>query len=341
LEKLSQGEKPKAVVMLSGGLDSTLALALTKKLGFEPVALSLKTPFCNFDCGGGACAGDVSDVARKQGVRWVVKELGQEYIEMVRKPKFGRGSGMNPCIDCRVMMFKEGKKLMDDIGADLLVTGEVLGQRPMSQNMRAMEIIERESGLEGRILRPLSASSMKPSVLQRLDPAARSNLLHISGRSRRQQIELAKSLGIQNYPNSGGGCILTEKAYSRRLRDLFEHMKDVDARDIELLKLGRHFRLSPTCKFVVGRNMVENREIELLARDSELLVIARDYVGPTCLLQGGGEPYWDLAASICVRYSDAPKDNPTFVSFMDSGEKLVQERLALALEEAKVKELMI
>jgi tRNA-specific 2-thiouridylase len=305
--------KPKAVVMLSGGLDSTLALAITKNLGFEPIALSLKTPFCNFDCGGGACAGDVSDVARRQNIKWVARELGDEYIEMVRNPKHGRGTGMNPCIDCRVMMFKEGKKLMEEVGAQFLVTGEVLGQRPMSQNMKAMEIIEKESGLEGKILRPLSAKLLKPTEAESKGMVDRNRLLAISGRSRREQIRLAKELGISRYPNSGGGCILTEKAYAARLRDLFEHTSKVTKRDTDLLKIGRHFRLSPNCKLIVGRNMVENNEIEILSDDDEVLMTTRDYVGPTCLLQGDPLQKKVIAAGICVRYSDAPKERDAVV----------------------------
>lgn len=338
---MSEGKKAKAVVMLSGGLDSTLALAITKQLGVEVTALSLKTPFCNFDCGAGACAGDVSDIARRFNVNWVVRELGDEYIEMVRNPRYGRGSGMNPCIDCRIMMFKEGKKLMEEIGADLLVTGEVLGQRPMSQNARAMRIIEEESGLKGKILRPLSAKLMEPTEAEKSGLVDRSKLLAISGRSRKHQIELAKSFGIKRYPNPAGGCILTEKAYSRRLKDLFEHQEEVDQRDVQLLKLGRHFRLSPECKLIVGRNMLENNEISLLANDREVLLRVREFVGPTCLLQGNYIGFERLAASICVRYSDAPKDSEVVVEFLNSKEKLLQEISVKAAKDEEVRKYML
>ncbi|MEM3637428.1 MAG: hypothetical protein QXX17_01095 [Conexivisphaerales archaeon] len=320
-----EAKKPKAVVMLSGGLDSTLALAITRELGVEPIALSLKTPFCNFDCGAGACAGDVADVARRFNVQWVARELGDEYIEMVRNPRYGRGSGMNPCIDCRIMMFKEGKKLMEEVGADFLVTGEVLGQRPMSQNAKAIKIIEEESGLAGKILRPLSAKLLKPTEAEISGLVDRSRLLDVSGRSRRRQIELARMLGLKRYPNPAGGCILTEKAYSRRLKDLFEHQSQISKRDVQLLKLGRHFRLSQECKLIVGRNMVENNEIILLASENEMLLMVKDFVGPTCLLQGGSEGLEELAASICVRYSDAPKDRQVTVRFFDVNDVIHKE----------------
>lgn len=333
--------KRKAVVMLSGGLDSTLALAITKKLGFEPIALSLKTPFCNFDCGGGACAGDVSDVARRQGVQWVAEELGEEYIEMVRNPRHGRGKGMNPCIDCRVMMYKVGKKYMDEMGADFVVTGEVLGQRPMSQNLRAMEIIERESGLEGRILRPLSAKLLKPTEAEQNGVVDRNRLLDISGRSRKTQMALAKELGIGRYPNAAGGCILTERAYSNRLRDLFEHSEKVTKRDVDLLKVGRHFRLSQNSKLVVGRNMVENNEITLLANDEDRLLSVRDYVGPVCLLEGDFDEQKERAASICVRYSDAPKGERVTVRFYTRQGKTLGELESIPLGDDVIRALRI
>ncbi len=332
-------KRPKAVVMLSGGLDSSLALAMMKSMGVETVALSLKTPFCNFDCGAGACAGDVSDIARRNNVRWIARELGDEYIAMVRNTKYGRGSGMNPCIDCRIMMFKEGKKVMEEIGADFLVTGEVLGQRPMSQNLKAMKIIEEESGLSGKILRPLSAKLLQPTEAEKKGLIDRSKLLDISGRSRKMQIELAKKLGIGRYPNPAGGCILTEKAYSRRLKDLFEHEREVRYRDVQLLKLGRHFRLSDKSKLIVGRNMVENNEIMLLAAEDEVLLTVKEYVGPTCLMQGQGKE--DLAASICARYSDAPRDRHVVVRFLDKNDVTIKEVSVIAADKEEVKKYMI
>jgi len=332
-------KRPKAVVMLSGGLDSSLALAIIKSLGVETIALSLKTPFCNFDCGAGACAGDVSDIARRNNVRWIAKELGDEYIAMVRNPKYGRGSGMNPCIDCRIMMFKEGKKVMEEIGADFLVTGEVLGQRPMSQNLKAMKIIEEESGLSGKILRPLSAKLLQPTEAEKKGLVDRNKLLDISGRSRKVQMELAKQLGIGRYPNPAGGCILTEKAYSRRLKDLFDHKREVGYRDVQLLRVGRHFRLSDESKLIVGRNMVENNEIMLLAAEDEVLLAVKDYVGPTCLMQGSGNE--DIAASICARYSDAPRDKSVIVRFFDKNDVTIREISMVAADNEEVKKYMI
>lgn len=334
-----QAKRPKAIAMLSGGLDSTLALAITKQLGVDVVALSLKTPFCNFDCGSGACAGDVSDVARKQNVKWVVRELGDEYIAMVRNPRYGRGSGMNPCIDCRIMMFKEGKKLMEEVGADFIVTGEVLGQRPMSQNLRAMEIIERESGLEGKILRPLSARLLKPTHAELEGKVDRNKLLAISGRSRKEQMRLARELGIDSYPNPAGGCILTEKAYSRRLKDLFDHSEQVSRKDVDLLKIGRHFRLFEDCKLIVGRNMVENNEIMLLAAGEDVLLEVKDYVGPTCMLSGKGNmnnKAWEIAASICVRYSDSPRNEPQVLKLFKNDGSVLAELKAMAAKQEDI-----
>ncbi|MDG6938786.1 MAG: tRNA (5-methylaminomethyl-2-thiouridylate)-methyltransferase [Nitrososphaerota archaeon] len=327
--------KPKALVMLSGGLDSTLALATMKELGVETLALSFKTPFCNFDCGGGACAGDVSDVARRMGVKWRAEELGEEYVEMVRKPKHGYGSGMNPCIDCRIMMFRRAKEVMGEVGADFMVTGEVVGQRPMSQNPKALETIEKESGLKGKILRPLSARLLPPTDAETEGMVDRRRLKAISGRSRKEQISLAAEFGLKKYPNAGGGCVLTEKGFASRLRDLFQHSEKPGMREIRLLGVGRHFRLSDSCKLVVGRDMVENREISSLAEPGETLMAVQDYVGPVCLLVGQHGEEGGTAAGICVRYSDAPKDREVTVRLFDKDEKLLGTVVASALAEER------
>ncbi|MEM3185314.1 MAG: hypothetical protein QXQ39_01355 [Conexivisphaerales archaeon] len=330
-----ESKKVKALVMLSGGLDSSLALAITKKLGIETVALSLKTPFCNFDCGGGACAGDVSDVARRLNVEWIADELGDEYIDMVRRPKHGYGSGMNPCIDCRIMMFKKAKEIMERIGADFLVTGEVLGQRPMSQNLKALQAIEKESGLEGKILRPLSARLLQATKAEENGMVDRERLYSIRGRSRKEQIALASEFGLRRYPNPAGGCILTEKEFARKLRDLFAHMAKPDRRQIELLKIGRHFRLSADLKLIVGRNLIENNTILTLADESEHLMAVENYVGPICLLLGNyKEEELKLAASICVRYSDAPKSDDISVKLFDKKGNLIRLVQAKSAEQS-------
>lgn len=303
-----KAEKPKAVALLSGGLDSTLAVKLMIEQGVDVKAVAIKTPFCDFDCGHG-CGFRVKEVAEKLGVELKTVYLGDEYLEMLKNPKHGYGSGMNPCIDCREMMFRVAKDYMQDIDAKFIITGEVLEQRPMSQNPRALKIIEHESGLEGKVLRPLSAGHLAPTEAERSGLVNRDRLLSIKGRTRKPQIELAKNLGITDYPNSAGGCLLTDPQFAKRVRDLFEHTDKPTLNDTELLKVGRHFRISKDIKLVVGRNKDENDVIASLAMPTDLLLEAKNQKGPLALLRGEcDDGMLTLAASIVHRYSDAPKD---------------------------------
>lgn len=197
-------KKPKVVVLLSGGLDSNLSTRLIMDQEIEVEAVAVKTPFCDFDCGKG-CGHRVKEVADSLGIRLKTVYFGDQYLSMLKNPKHGFGSGMNPCIDCRAMMFKAAKDHMESIGASYLVTGEVLSQRPMSQHRHALRIIEEESDLVGKVIRPLSAGKLPPSDAERLGIIDRSKLHSIAGRSRKGQLALAKQFGIQDPPNSAGG----------------------------------------------------------------------------------------------------------------------------------------
>ncbi|HXV65730.1 MAG TPA: tRNA (5-methylaminomethyl-2-thiouridylate)-methyltransferase [Nitrosopumilaceae archaeon] len=314
-------EKKKVVALLSGGLDSQLAVKMMQKQGFEVSAVAIKTPFCDFDCGRG-CGFEIRERADTLGVNLKTVYLGDEYIEMLKNPKHGFGSGMNPCIDCRAMMFKAAKKHMEDIGAEFVISGEVLGQRPMSQHGPALRTIEKESDLKGKIVRPLSAG-----LLAKTDPEInglikRENLGMISGRSRKGQLQLAKEYGIEDPPNAGGGCLLTDPAFSIRAKDLFSHIETPTTNDIDLLKIGRHFRLDQTTKLVVGRNHNENEMIKSLALPNDVLFEVRDHVGPVSILRGkNSDDYTDFAAQITIRYSDAPKTESSVVITQLNGKK--------------------
>jgi len=300
-------EKKKVVALLSGGLDSQLAVRMMQEQGFEVSAVAIKTPFCDFDCGRG-CGFEIRERADDLNVNLKTVYLGDEYIEMLKHPKYGIGAGFNPCIDCRAMMFNAAKKHMDEIGAEFIISGEVLGQRPMSQHGPALRTIEKESGLIGKIVRPLSAALLPETDPEKNGLIKRENLGMIKGRTRRAQLDMAKKYGIENPPNAGGGCLLTDPTFGLRAKDLFAHTETPTINDIDLLKIGRHFRFDEQTKFVVGRNKDENEMIKAIALPGDILFQARDHMGPVSILRGKNvDVYVKFASSITLRYSDAPK----------------------------------
>jgi tRNA U34 2-thiouridine synthase MnmA/TrmU len=299
--------KKKVVALLSGGLDSQLAVRMMQEQGFEVSAVAIKTPFCDFDCGRG-CGFEIRERADDLNVNLKTVYLGDEYIEMLKHPKYGRGAGFNPCIDCRAMMFDAAKKHMDEIGAEFIISGEVLGQRPMSQHGPALRTIEKESGLIGKIVRPLSAALLPETDPERSGLIKRENLGSIKGRTRRAQLDMAKKYGIENPPNAGGGCLLTDPTFGLRVKDLFAHTETPTINDIDLLKIGRHFRLDEQTKFVVGRNKDENEMIKAIALPKDILLDVRDHMGPVSILRGKNvDSYVKFASSVTLRYSDSPK----------------------------------
>ena len=320
-------EKKKVVALLSGGLDSQLAVRMMQEQGFDVSAVAIKTPFCDFDCGRG-CGFEIRERADDLNVNLKTVYLGDEYIEMLKHPKYGTGAGFNPCIDCRAMMFEAAKKHMDEIGAEFIISGEVLGQRPMSQHAPALRTIEKESGLVGKIVRPLSAGLLPETDPEREGLIKRENLGMIKGRTRKNQLEMAKKYGIENPPNAGGGCLLTDPTFGIKAKDLFEHVETPTINDIDLLKIGRHFRLDEQTKFVVGRNKDENEMIKAIALPNDILLEARDHVGPVSILRGKNVlQHVKFAASVTLRYSDAPKDKKSYVivSKENSKEEILSE----------------
>ncbi|MDE0089743.1 MAG: tRNA (5-methylaminomethyl-2-thiouridylate)-methyltransferase [Thaumarchaeota archaeon] len=305
-------KKKKVVALLSGGLDSQLAVRMMQDQGFEVSAVAIKTPFCDFDCGRG-CGFEIRERADDLNVDLKTVYLGDEYVEMLKNPKYGRGAGFNPCIDCRAMMFGAAKKRMEEIGAEFVISGEVLGQRPMSQHGPALRTIEKESRLEGRIVRPLSAALLPATDPERDGLIRREDMGTIRGRTRRAQLRMAEQYAIEDPPNAGGGCLLTDPQFGRKTRDLFDHTETPTINDIDLLKVGRHFRFDEMTKLVTGRNKDENGVISALALPGDVLLEARDHMGPVSVIRGdsGGGAIADyhvsLAASITLRYSDAPK----------------------------------
>ena len=324
-------EKKKVVALLSGGLDSQLAIKMMQEQGFDVSAVAIKTPFCDFDCGRG-CGFEIRERADDLDVNLKTVYLGDEYIEMLKHPKHGIGAGFNPCIDCRSMMFDAAKKHMEEIGAEFIISGEVLGQRPMSQHAPALKTIEKESDLVRKIVRPLSAALLPETDPEKDGLIKRENLGMISGRTRRNQLDMAEKYGIENPPNAGGGCLLTEPHFGIKAKDLFSHTKNPTINDIDLLKIGRHFRLDEETKFIVGRNKDENEMIKAISLPGDILLEAKDFVGPVSILRGSNsKKHIKFASSITLRYSDAPDDEQAIVSIRDND--LVEEIASQSAEE--------
>jgi len=295
----------KALGLLSGGLDSTLAVKLMLEQGFEVETLNFVTPFCL--CCRKGC--DATNIASKFQIRLNRIFLGSEYLKMLRKPKHGYGKNLNPCIDCRILMLKKARQYAKQIGADFIFTGEVLDERPMSQHRRAMKIIEREAGLEGKILRPLSAKCLPETEAEKKGWIERGKLLDIKGRSRKRQIQLARSFGLPDYPLPAGGCLLTDREFSAKMRDLFKHKRDLRLKDVSLLKVGRHFRLGSN-KIIVGRKETENKSLLSLKAPSDYYFEVPGYGSPITILQGRkSSEAIRAAASLTARYSDAKGEN--------------------------------
>ena len=328
---MTEEKKKKVVALLSGGLDSQLAIKMMQEQGFDVSAVAIKTPFCDFDCGRG-CGFEIRERADDLDVNLKTVYLGDEYIEMLKHPKHGIGAGFNPCIDCRSMMFDAAKKHMEEIGAEFIISGEVLGQRPMSQHAPALRTIENESNLVGKIVRPLSAALLPETDPEKDGLIKRENLGMIRGRTRRNQLDMAKKYGIENPPNAGGGCLLTEPQFGIKAKDLFSHTKNPTINDIDLLKIGRHFRLDEETKFIVGRNKDENEMIKAIALPGDILLEAKDFVGPVSILRGSNaKEHLKFASSVTLRYSDAPNNKQAIVSIKNND--LVEEITAESAEE--------
>ena len=297
----SSGIVSKAIGCLSGGLDSTLALALIQRQGIEVVAFHVLHLWHPLPAVAGATPQAVR-TADALGIRTVVMDAAEADLHLVQHPKHGLGKRMNPCIDCRIWCLRRARELMDAEGAAFVFTGEVLGQRPMSQNRTAMDLIARESGLEDRLLRPLSAKCLDPTRPERDGLVDRARLLGVAGRSRKEQMALAAELGITDYPSPAGGCLLTDPAFAFRLKELLGRGPPTVA-DVQLLKVGRHFRLADGTLLVIGRHAEDNALLERLFLPGDLRIEAADLAGPTTLLRGSPRrENVALAAAITLRY---------------------------------------
>ena len=298
----------RALGISSGGLDSILAAFILKQQGIDVEWVNFETPFFGSD--------KARRAAENTGIPLTVKRITSRYMKMLRNPPCGYGGNMNPCLDCHALMFRLAGDMMRERDVQFLFSGEVVGQRPMSQTKPSLRYVEKNSGYEGRILRPLSARLLPPTRAETDGLVDRNRLLSISGRGRKDQIQLAKYFGITDYPAPAGGCLLTDVGFSRRLRELLEHTENPKERDLELLKYGRHFRLTKDHKVVVGRTKQDNLAILGLADSSrDTTLHMADMPGPAVLIPGGGSNgLVAAAAGLCAAYSRAVEGTPAKIS---------------------------
>jgi len=296
----------KALALLSGGLDSTLAVKVILEQGIRVEAINFTSPFCTCTSKNAGCKSEAVRVATEFGIPIKVMAKGLDYLEVVRKPRHGYGRGLNPCIDCRIYLLRKAGEYMAEADADFVITGEVLGQRPMSQRRDTLHVIERESGLQGLLLRPLSAKYFAPTIPEIEKWVDREKLLAIQGRSRKKQMQLAEELDVGNYPCPGGGCLLTETSFVPKIRDIFDHSDQLNMRDMLLLKVGRHFRLGPRAKVIIGRDEADNKFLEQHVQPGEALLRWIDGGSPNGVLMGDvTDDLIVLAGRILLRYTRA------------------------------------
>jgi tRNA-specific 2-thiouridylase len=288
----------KALSLFSGGLDSILSVKIIQEQGINVTGIFFETSFFSSE--------KATQSAHYIELPLRVIDITDRFLPIVVSPRHGYGKGLNPCIDCHKLMYKIVGEMLKEEGADFIISGEVLGQRPMSQNLRSLTLISHDSGFKDLILRPLSAHRLPETLPEKKGWVMRKKLLGLSGRSRKPQIELAKTFGIKEYPAPAGGCLLTDGAFSRRLKDLLSCNPKFLLRDIELCKWGRHFRINEEVKIIVGRDQKDNRMITSLLKAGDTVLTVESFPGPTVLATGElSSEEIQLAASITVSYSDA------------------------------------
>ena len=292
----------RALGLCSGGLDSILSALLIKQQGIHVEWIAFETPFFS--------AEKARDAAEKYDIPLMVQNITSVYIDMLKNPNCGYGKHMNPCLDCHTLMFKIAGDFIRNKDFDFIFSGEVLGQRPMSQTRHSLRYVEKNSGIDGYILRPLSALNLPPTIPEENGLVKRDKLLGIRGKSRKDQIELAHRFSVTGYPTPAGGCLLTDRGFSIRLKDLFDHQDTYTENELHLLKYGRHFRIDGQTKIIVGRDKSDNESIlKHMDPERDLLIKMKNIPGPVCLAPASSaEETLTLAASICASYTKIPDD---------------------------------
>ncbi len=266
----------RALVLFSGGLDSILVVKILQKQNIDVAGISFVSYFFkeNF----------AKKAAKNLNIKFKIVDFSDEHLAMVKNPRYGYGKAINPCIDCHILMLKKAKGIMKKGKFDFVATGEVLGQRPMSQNKQALELIKKESGLKDYLLRPLSAKLLEPTIMEKQGLIDKNKLLDISGRSRKKQIALSKKWGIKKYPSPAGGCCLTDLQFAKRFREMLKYWPGCEGNDIKLLKLGRHFWQKKNL-IIVGRDEEDNKEIKKASIKGDILIEPKAFSGPTIIIR--------------------------------------------------------
>ncbi len=277
--KNQTGKNIKGLGLCSGGLDSILSAILLQNQGIKVTWICFETPFFS--------SKTAQQASIQTGIPLLTLDITNQYMEMMKNPKAGFGKNMNPCMDCHALMFSIAGKILKERGFDFLFSGEVVGQRPKSQNKNSLRYVEKNSGFQGLILRPLSAKLLAPTLIEQNGMVDREKLLNISGRSRKIQIQMAKQFEIKEYPSPAGGCLLTDKIFSNRLKDLMKTCKSIEKNELHLLTHGRHFRLDHKTKVIVGRSEQDNKNlIQYLNKDKDILLKHASLPGPDVILTG-------------------------------------------------------
>lgn len=300
----------RALAMISGGLDSILAAKLIKEQGIEVIGLCFRSYFFNEE--------NALRMTKQIGIDLEVIDFSKEHFEMAKDPKHGRGKNMNPCIDCHAMMMRYSGELLKKFNADFIITGEVLNQRPMSQNRSALDVVKKESGFSDKILRPLCAKNLKETQMEINGLVDREKLLDISGRNRKPQMALAEKWGIKDYPSPAGGCKLTEPNYSIRLKEILDRKNDVTEKDINLLRYGRHFVTDDKTKIIVSRTAEEGEELKKLLNKNDMLFFTSKYNGAMVIIPEGNNPTDSdiiVACRLAVRYSKGRDEEEVEVKY--------------------------
>ncbi|MDU4892387.1 MAG: DUF814 domain-containing protein [Clostridium sp.] len=318
----------RALAMVSGGLDSILAAKLIKDQGIDVIGICFRSHFFNEE--------NAKKMVKQIDIPLKVVDFSPAHFEMVKNPKNGYGKNMNPCIDCHAMMMRYCGQLLEELEADFIITGEVLNQRPMSQNRMALDRVKKESGIESKILRPLCAKMLAPTEMEENGLVDREKLMNIQGRSRKVQMELAEQWGIKEYPSPAGGCKLTEPNYSVRLKELLSFNKDPEERELGLLRVGRHFRVTPNAKVISTRTQDEVALLKKYLGKDDTILLVKDFNGSMVVIIGEAtEEVISFAAKVAIRYSkgkDEPKVTVKYAKFGEQNHGTIDEVCATDAE---------